>query len=163
MPIDLSTALDLVSKLSRTRNFPQTEDGVMDLAQGLMRAAGMIAVDAGDIVRRCADLSEFCPTDADLLNVARDLREERDREEQRATPSQEAQWRKQYGPPQDFAVVIPKKPKRRDDELWEKLRAKFPGAGRRGKDWPDWLVLSQAARELGYLDYADAWAKSVKW
>ncbi len=164
MPLDLVAALDLVAKLSRTRNYPLTEQGVTGFAESLMRAAEMFGVDGAAIVQKCADTSEFCPTDADLLNIARDLKEERERKERAATPSQEAEWRKQYGPPQDFAVVPVRKSERRDDELWRKLRKKYPNAGRKGKkDWPDLLTLSKDARELGYPDYADAWEKSVKW
>jgi hypothetical protein len=163
MPLDLVGALDLVAKLSRTRNYPQAEQGVTEFAESLIRATRMFGVKGDLIVRRCGDLSEFCPTDADLLNVARDLKEEREREERAVTPSQEAEWRKVYGPPQDFAVIPERKPERRDDELWRKLRNKFPGAGRKGHDWPDWKVLAAAARELGYEDYAVAWEKSVGW
>ena len=44
-------------------------------------------------------------------------------------------------------------PGQRDVELWRKLRERFGGSGK----WPDWKILAQAARELGYEDYARAW------
>lgn len=56
-------------------------------------------------------------------------------------------------------LIAPLKPfeKRRNDELWQKLRQKFPDS-KRG-EWPSWEVLAQAARELGYEDYARAWER----
>lgn len=80
-------------------------------------------------------------------------------------PSQREQWEKEYGKPELFEdVSLPAKyPKqeRRDDELWRLLREKFPGCGRNRKDWPSWVVLAKAARELGFEDYARAWENSA--
>lgn len=48
-------------------------------------------------------------------------------------------------------------PGRRDDDLWAKLSAKFPE--RKNREWPSWEDLAEAARELGYEDYARAWER----
>lgn len=75
--------------------------------------------------------------------------------------SQRAQWEREYGKPQAFDMSVANRPAvRRDDELWRKLREKFPECGRHRKDWPSWTTLAKAARELGFEDYARAWENS---
>ena len=71
------------------------------------------------------------------------------------------QWERDYGPPRPFPVDI-KNPvgERRVDELWRKLREKFPDCAHSRKPWPSWIVLAKAARELGYEDFARAWENS---
>lgn len=61
-----------VKRLSRMGNYPTDREGVMGLARGLQRAAGS-QEQARSIVDRCLELSAFCPTDFDLLAVAREL------------------------------------------------------------------------------------------
>jgi hypothetical protein len=163
--VELPEAIKLVAKLSRTRNFPQSEDGVKDLAESLDRISEVIGIDPAHLVQLCADTLEFCPSDAEMWTLARDIKEELRRERERTSPSQSEQWRRQYGAPQAFddsqlaAQWYPKvqaKIKRRE-QMWRELRAKFPA------NWPDWSTLAKAARELGYTEYADAWERSVKW
>ncbi len=74
--LNLSRAIDLVGKLSRTKKYPADDEGVMNLAQGLQKASDSTQVGAGRIIERCASISEWCPTDAELLTVARDLARE---------------------------------------------------------------------------------------
>jgi hypothetical protein len=164
--LTLDEALELVAGLQRTRNYPQTEDGVITFAQGLVRASRLLDGDGRAIIERCGDTSEFCPCDADLFTVAREIREERRREEEKASPDQLAQWRKEYGAPVPFEAPDwypeAKKTIARREELWRLLKLRFPQAGRKGKDWPDWRTLAKHARELGYPEYADAWERAVR-
>ena len=71
--LNLKRAIELVSELSRTRNYPKDDNGVMGLAKGLIDASERSQVGAGRIIERCRLDSEFCPTDHDLLMVAREL------------------------------------------------------------------------------------------
>lgn len=73
MSITIAEALDLVQAgLSRTRHYPRHEEAELSLARGLQKAAkGM--EHARGIIERCSELSEFCPTDHDLLTVGREL------------------------------------------------------------------------------------------
>jgi hypothetical protein len=66
---------DLVIRaFSRCQNYPKERAGVLGLAQGLATAAARYGVTAEAIVRECVESSVFCPTDTDLLNVARGMR-----------------------------------------------------------------------------------------
>jgi|GEM_PF-4391671 len=75
MPLALSKAIELVSKLERTRNYPRDPEGegVKNLARGLQKASDALKVSGALIIERCAETSEYCPTDADLFTVARDI------------------------------------------------------------------------------------------
>jgi hypothetical protein len=74
--VSITRATELVSKLSRTRKYPETEDGVQSLARGLQQASEATKIGAGRIIDRCAVTSEWCPTDAELLTIGRDLARE---------------------------------------------------------------------------------------
>lgn len=69
----LDKAIELVSKLDRTINYPKEYPGIVGLATGLKKASDLLKVGAGLIVDRCAETSQFCPTDADLMQIARDI------------------------------------------------------------------------------------------
>ncbi len=71
--MEITEALDIIERLSRTKNYPRDINGLNFLAEGLTRAAGSTGVDPSRIVKACAAASEWCPTDADLLSVARDI------------------------------------------------------------------------------------------
>ena len=58
---------------SRCSNYPKEQAGIFGLAQGLVKASRITGVAQEAIVDRCADISKFCPTDADLLSVAREI------------------------------------------------------------------------------------------
>lgn len=75
MLITLDEAVELVERLSRTKNYPRDGAGVTHLAEGLMNAAAQVGVSAPAIVARCSAVSEWCPTDVDMLRVACDLRD----------------------------------------------------------------------------------------
>jgi hypothetical protein len=67
-------ALNLVAAFGRAQNFPRDEAGVIALADGLASASKIIGVSMADIVARCAEASPYCPTNADMLGVAREVR-----------------------------------------------------------------------------------------
>src|SRR5215472_15656753 len=101
--------LQLIGKLSRTKNFPKDKIGIESLADGLMKAAVRHRVLQTAIIDVASETSEYCPTDADLMRIAGDLRAKEDRESvppgtmefdgERLTP---AQAREKYGKPEPF-------------------------------------------------------------
>lgn len=64
-------AFDEVTSFQRCPNFPRDPKGVKALAKGLIRASEITGVAMEAIVARCAESSEYCPTDFDLLAAAR--------------------------------------------------------------------------------------------
>ena len=54
-------AIELVTRLSRTKKYPTTDDGVADLARGLQNASEAVKIGAGRIIDRCAATSEVVP------------------------------------------------------------------------------------------------------
>jgi hypothetical protein len=58
---------------SRCSNYPKESAGIFGLAQGLAKAARVTGIAMRAIVERCAEISQWCPTDLDLMNVAREL------------------------------------------------------------------------------------------
>lgn len=63
----------LCGAFSRSHNFPQEETAFIALVNGLMRASKITGISPSDIVEECLQISKFCPTDFDLLSVARDM------------------------------------------------------------------------------------------
>lgn len=63
----------VVRAFSRCSNYPKGRAGVLGLAQGLRLAADRFGVPMTTIVTECVEVSAFCPTDHDLLEVARAL------------------------------------------------------------------------------------------
>ena len=59
---------------SRCQNWPKERIGIKGLAEALTRAATRFGVSEARIVAECAESSQYCPTDADLINIARGLR-----------------------------------------------------------------------------------------
>ncbi len=155
-----SEALELIGRLSRTKNYPKEPAGLMFLAEGLMRACAETGAPGQQIVMICATTSEWCPTDADLMTVAKQIRDEQKRAQETMAPSVESEWRKVYGPPQPFdwkALDIPKlkATKAREKELYRQIKAAHP-------EELTWAGMIAAARELGFDDYADAWQRGMK-
>lgn len=70
---------ELIVRFERCVNYPRESLGLQMLVQALCRAADRYAVAPAEVVQRCADLSDRCPTDAHLLDAARLIREDRDR------------------------------------------------------------------------------------
>lgn len=170
--LNLARSIELVSKLSRTNKYPSEEEGVIHLAQALQKASDSTQIGAGRIVDRCASISAWCPTDADLLTVARDLAREDAVAEgtydsmanaaNRAVPISELE--KIYGPPQKIEVSAEMKSRgakaqNRHKRMWKEIREKLKL--RHNEDWPSWEKCAEVARSLGYRDYADAWLDSM--
>ena len=63
----------VISAFSRCQNYPKERTGVLGLAQGLRNAATVSGTQMAAIVARCQELSQYCPTDYDLLQVANEL------------------------------------------------------------------------------------------
>ncbi len=73
------TAEELIGRFSRCAKFPDTDMGVIYLAEGLKSASDACGVTMAAIVAKCAMQSRFCPTDFELLETGRLLRAESDR------------------------------------------------------------------------------------
>jgi hypothetical protein len=158
--MELDEALPIIARLSRTKNYPRDEDGLTFLAEGLIRAAAETGANAQQIVMVCATTSEWCPTDADLMNIARQIRDEQKRAQEALEPSVESQWRQKYGPPKpfDWKALDTEKiklTKAREKKLYAAIKANHP-------EELTWAGMIAAARELGYDDYADAWSRGMK-
>lgn len=64
----------VVRAFSRCSNYPKEREGVLGLAQGLRKAATRFKIAMEAIVEACTEASTYCPTDSDLINVARALK-----------------------------------------------------------------------------------------
>jgi hypothetical protein len=64
----------IVPAFSRCANYPRDDDSLKALAQGLQRAASTYHVSMCDIVERCLESSDRCPTDYNLMEAARALK-----------------------------------------------------------------------------------------
>lgn len=151
------TPEELVTRaFSRCHNWPREQLGILGLAQGLRRATDRFSVPMEEIVTKCAELSQYCPTDVDMFTVAREIRDAVLRANQ---PDVTAQWYATYGTPEpfDWQKIDHAQVKRVRDmerEMLAAIRAKYPGE-------IGWHGMAVAARELGYPDYAAAWEKGL--
>jgi len=73
----------------RCSNWPSDPLGQIGLAQGLKIASDRSGISQADIVTRCRETSPFCPTDADLLRVAAEMKQERERAASEPRPARE--------------------------------------------------------------------------
>ena len=64
----------VIRAFSRCGNYPKERAGVLGLAQGLLKASEKFHVPMQRIIQECIESSTFCPTDHDLLEVARALK-----------------------------------------------------------------------------------------
>ncbi len=107
----LAEAIKLCAGFQRCMNYPKDEDGIAALARGLMRASNLIGPSMTAIVEECLSSSLYCPTDADMLGVARDLR----------------------GPANFEEVPIPKPDEVR--KQWHSLMHQFPAIMENSRVW----------------------------
>jgi hypothetical protein len=156
----ISADLDtLIEAFGRARNFPRDGAGRDALVIGLDRAARETGIAARLIVERCVTLSEYCPTDFDLLRVAGEIRDEGKRSEE-ASRDQKAEWEQQYGKPKPFEMEIAARQisesgKRHWEEDRIMQRAIKAELQRRHPGSIDWTKISRAEyfrakRDLGY-------------
>ena len=59
---------------SRCPNFPKDQIGFDGLVKGLRDSAKRFKVSESAIIAECVETTQYCPTDYDLINVARSLR-----------------------------------------------------------------------------------------
>jgi hypothetical protein len=70
----------LLLHFQRCQNYPRGNDAEAALivfAEALEYAQNSTGIPAAEIVERCRKLSEYCPTDHDLLSVAHEIKAER--------------------------------------------------------------------------------------
>lgn len=92
--------IDLIATFQRCANYPRDYAGVIALAQGLRKASDRYEILMQAIVDRCAETSQFCPTDAELLNAALSMRDTLDRALQDANDKKEkSEWERKHGKP----------------------------------------------------------------
>ena len=77
----IDQAFDLIVRFQRCPNYPRDSKGVHALAKGLMRAAEIVGISMAEIVERCSEESEFCPSDFAMLSTARGLAPQRSQAE----------------------------------------------------------------------------------
>lgn len=148
--------LHLISGFQRCMNYPKDELGLLALAKGLQRAAMVTQVGMAEIVDACMAISMYCPTDAELMVVAKNLREDRERDNRKSARSQwHAEMRAIYGEPRPFSIeeqinepvfwAAVKVEKERQRVMWQRLyehfSAKYPGLPR----WKLWARVSWRA------------------
>lgn len=86
--------LGLVRLFSRCAHYPTTEETLLAFADGLVMASDITGIPMQEIVDQCRLISANCPTDRDLLTVARDIRAQRDRQaEEQANAAKIEQWK----------------------------------------------------------------------
>lgn len=73
------SALTAIQRFARCQNYPRGEEAQTLFADAVATASQETGVPIHEIIDRCLKISQYCPTDFDLLNVARDLKEERNR------------------------------------------------------------------------------------
>lgn len=154
-------ALEELAPLQRTKDYPKESRGMLALAKGLIRACEVTGKTMEAIVRRCADTSPYCPTDADLLTVAKDMvridavidgtYDATANHGNHASPNRVAEWRKECGPPVAFPLDYDhekaKRCHREYDELWRV--AKGMGLCEGGR-WAQDKTILAALRKAGY-------------
>lgn len=155
--------IDLIWRFATCKNFPRTEEYALRiLAQALAGAAKKYSLDIRDVVERCIEVSEYCPTEHDLREVAREIHEEQQRAVE-AKRNQIREWEKQYGKPEPFKVgeclhcgrkwsEITSTHRAKESEMWAKLRAHFGVGIVGGKSWDQisWARIYEAQEKLGY-------------
>lgn len=72
---EFSLAVDLVeTNFSRCVNYPRNGKGISGMAHGLMRASEITGVSMSAIAERCAETSERCPTNHELIQAGEAIR-----------------------------------------------------------------------------------------
>lgn len=65
---DYNLAVDLLeASFARCINYPRTSSSISGLAHGLLRACKMTGASMSSIVQRCAETSDRCPTNFELI------------------------------------------------------------------------------------------------
>ena len=154
----------LIATFQRCVNYPKDAEGVSALVEGLARAARETDIQIEEIVSRCAELSQYCPTDADLLKVAEEIRADRIKaREDEVERHRVENWEKESGPPKPFEWNESvdwnraKEVEVRRDRMYLDIKLHLHlSAG----EWPSTAAMIEAAEQLGYYDYAYCWRRS---
>ncbi len=131
----IELALQMCAAFQRCMNYPKNEDGILALAQGLVKASDTTGVYMRKIVDECLESSMYCPTDADMLAVARDCR----------------------GPAEAEGIPIPNPETVR--KQWRELAHHFPHIMENGRLWRDEFraVCSKIKNRMG----SEKWLKAT--
>jgi hypothetical protein len=156
---EIADPMLLIAVFQRNKQYPRDAEGVIMLAQGLVKASEATGIAMEAIVEACRVASEYCPTDYDLLKVAREMKSaELEQQEHQRQATLHQRWEKECGPAKPFVMTYDKKRVdaviQRRREMWGKLRETLKVEK---SIWPAWNVLAEAAHRLGYDDYAKAW------
>lgn len=154
-------AIEQLAPLQRTKDYPKNSRGMLALAEGLIRASDLTGKTMEAIVRRCADTSPYCPTDADLLTVAKDMvridavidgtYDATASQGNHASPNRVAQWRKECGPPAAFPLLYDHEKATRCHRETDELFRAAKGLGLfEGGKWAPEKTICEALRKAGY-------------
>ena len=146
--------LELVTRFLRCGNFPKDRTGIQLLAQGLVKAAQLTGVSMAEITERCANESEFCPTDHDLITVGQEIRADQLREAE-SKRNQTAEWEREYGRPQTYdwraeaAKIMPQTKEywAKDRKMLALMKSKLGGRPFAKVSYPEWFRLQVWAQE----------------
>ena len=161
----MSSAFKIIAAFQRCANYPKDSLGLQALVQGLATASRETGVQMEDIVARCAAISQWCPTDVDLLSVGWEIVADRKRAaEAEVERTKRAQWERDCGPAKPFSwndAVDPKRVR----EVAERRTRMFREIKQllhlpTGK-WAAPDDMWAAAERLGYHDYAYCWRRSA--
>ena len=155
---------------ARCSNWPEDRLAQQGLYQGLYQASERFKIPQPEIIAKCREQSSFCPTDHDLMVIAAEMFKAR-ADAQEASRNREAEWRRQFGPPQPFDLTqrgrcscgrewpeILKTKAEASRKLWDGLRAHFePKKG----IWPSFRDMAPIAHELGFDEIAAAWERTA--
>lgn len=130
----IEKAMKHCATFQRCRLYPRDDEGVIALAEGLLYASDRTGIPMERIVAECKDISSFCPTDADLLRVAFDVK----------------------GP--EKAPDLPKQAPEEISRAWQAFAHRFPNIRQNGAQWHrDFERVCQQVREKMGME---AWMKT---
>lgn len=142
---------ELVLTFARCQNYPRDQAAILLLAQGLRKASDVTGIAMELIVDRCAETSQYCPTDAELLAAGRLITEEIKRKRE-AARDLDAELRKQYGPPKPWKPEIDPASLTAEQERTKIMKrvAKRLGIKDWNKDRHTWPEIYATMKDLGY-------------
>lgn len=145
------SAIKLVARFQRCKNYPKDETELVRMAGTLERASRDFHVSMEKIVTEALDTSEWCPTDADLRTIAQSVRGPEKAPELKSQPGS-------YGPrfnPSELARIM-ENGKRAETERKEQYRRIKEKLGVSGCANINGLDMAWARRELGYQQLPEA-------
>jgi hypothetical protein len=158
--MDQKTPLELVEQFSRCVNYPRTSEGIVAFAEELQNASEYSGVPMEDIVAKCREVADRAPEYADMLGIAREIKEDRQRKEEASTDKRK-EWEREFGQPSKFDVdwspgEVHKAAREREKLLNKRLREYLgispyhPTPSRRDLQSVSLHDRFKAMKELGY-------------